>query len=211
MATLNSVFGMASSAALGGVLALSPLQTSTASTGNSMSMRIQQVGSGGVATPVSILAGHRWSDSAGNLSVRLGASLPADEQLAYVRNVLGISITDLAELLDVARPTVYSWMQDAQPRDEHLSRLQRIEQFAREVEMYGLAGAGKLLKRPLQSGTTLLQLMKANQPIASALSELAGLSRHEERQRSVQKGSEIRVTAAEAAAGQSMSGYASRS
>jgi transcriptional regulator with XRE-family HTH domain len=131
-----------------------------------------------------------------------------DQQLAYVRDVLAISITDLAELLGVARPTIYAWMQGAAvPRDEHLLRLQQVEQQAREVEAFGLLMEAKLLKRPLRDGTTLLQRLNQRQPLAPALTELAELNRIERQQRASRKGHALGRTAAEAAADQSTPGF----
>jgi len=209
MAIIDKFFGVASGAALGGALALTPAAVAFNDEAPSPVMLLGQVGSGGVASPVVVLAGHQWSDSGGNVSVKIERPLSAIEQLAYVRKVLNISVTDLAELLKVTRPTVYAWTQGGEPRDEHLESLHRIAQRADEVEKYGLAGVGKLLKRPLKNGSTLLQMIERHEPIDTALRELAAVSRLEQRQRAMPKGGKVRMSAAEAAAHQSMPGYLS--
>lgn len=170
---------------------------------------IGYVGSGGVSSPQVILAGFRWSDSGGKVSVNLEVPMTAAEQLAYTRSLLGVSITDLAELLDVARPTVYSWMQGTEPRDEHLERIQRLERQARDIEAYRLAGLGRLLKRPLSGGQTLLDLIKSDQPVDVAMAELHSVARQEELQRLTRKGGQTTVTTTDASAEQSMPGYTS--
>lgn len=207
MAGVSRFLGVASGAALGGAVAFAPMAVALSDGAAIAVMPTGHVGSGGVSSPLVVLASHRWSDSVGNVSVNLDAPMSADEQLAYVRAVLGVSITDLAELLNVARPTVYSWMQGTEPRGEHLERLQRLERQARDIEAYGLGGLGKLLKRPLQGGATLLELMKNNQPVNVAMAQLAAVARMEEKQRLSGKGGKVSATAAEAARDQSMPGY----
>ena len=155
-----------------------------------------------VATSVSIASA--WGGS-------MVADLAAD-QLAYVRAELGVSVTDLAELLDVARPTVYSWMQGTEPREEHLEhleRLRRLERQVRDVEVYNLSGLSRLLMRPLVTGNTLLDLLNAEQPIGAAMEELCAVARVEVEQRSARKGRQVTRAAAEAARDQSMPGYTS--
>jgi|SRR5690554_4386645 len=191
----SSALALSAAAACVGTSAFMPLPSST-------------VGSGGVATPETVLARHQWSDSSGYVSLRVATSLTPAQQLDFVREVLSISITDLADLLDVARPTVYAWMQGtATPRDEHLARLNQVEQQAHIVEAFGLLNTAKLLKRPLRDGTSLLQRLKQQLPLDSALSELAELNRLERQQRVNPKGRAFARTAAEAAADQSTPGY----
>lgn len=168
-----------------------------------------QVGSGGLATPMFLLSNYGWSDSSDSLSVKVTQPMTATEQLSFVRTALGASITDLADLLDVSRPTLYSWMQGTEPRDEHLERLQKLTLQANNIDAFGIAGLGKLLKRPLQEGQTLLDLIKQDHPLTPALDELAALARIEEKQRAMIKGSGTVLSAAAAGMEQSMPGYLS--
>lgn len=207
MATVDSFSSVAPDAAWGSALALSAAVVYAGPLA-SAALPSSSVGSGGVASLESALMRYRWSDSSGNVSVRMAERVSADQQLVYVRDVLAISITDLAELLGVARPTIYAWMQGAAaPRDEHLLRLQQVEQQAREVEAFGLLMEAKLLKRPLRDGTTLLQRLNQRQPLAPALTELAELNRMERQQRASRKGHALGRTAAEAVADQSTPGF----
>ena len=173
-------------------------------------MPMKQAGSGGTVIPIVALANFRWADSGGNVSVSVESPLSADQQLAYIRRELGISITDLAELLEVARPTIYAWMQGVEPRGEHHERLRRVAQLASEVEASGLVDVGRFLKRPLQDGATLLGLMKAEQPLAIALNELITIARSEARQRAARKGGQDSISAALEASAQSTPGYTSK-
>lgn len=203
MAGVNRWLVAASSAAL----AFTPVASAFDDEGAAMTIPVGYVGSGGVSSPQVILASFRWADSGGKVSVSLEVPMTAAEQLAYVRSVLGVSITDLAELLEVARPTVYAWMQGTEPRDEHLERIQRLERQARDIEAYGMAGLGRLLKRPLSGGQTLLGLIMSDQPVDGAMAELHAVARQEEWQRSVRKGAQTAATTADPVTEQSMPGY----
>lgn len=211
MAGVNRFMGLATGTALTGAVAFAPVAVAYSNDAAFAVMSTDQVGSGGVSSPLVVFARHRWTDNAGNVSVNLDVPMSVNQQVAYMRSVLGVSITDLAELLDVARPTVYAWMQGAEPRGEHLDRLKRLERQAREVEAYGLAGLGKLLKRPLNTGYTLLDAIKNDQPLGAALAELATVARMEEQQRMSRKGSRLSIAAADAARDQSIPGYPSGS
>ncbi len=209
MAALGSFWGVASGAALSSAVALTPLAFAHGDDAGIALMPVRQAGCGGVSTPTVLFASHRWSDSGGNLSVNEVVPASNVAQLASIRRVLGASITDLAELFGVTRPTVYAWMQGAEPRGEHFERLQKIVCQMREVEAFGIAEVGKLLKRPLQDGSTLLELIKKDQPLGVALRELSDVAQAEDKQRSMSKGGKVAVTAADALSGQSMPGYTS--
>ena len=100
-------------------------------------------------------------------------------------------------------------MQGTEPREEHLERLRRLERQVRDVGGYDLSGLSRFLKRPLETGNTLLGLLKAEQPIGAAMEELCAVARVEAEQRSARKGRQVTRTAAAAARDQSMPGYTS--
>ena len=210
MAVINSFLSVASGAALSGAIALTPVSVAFKDGGAIAVMPTGRVGSGGVASPEAMFARHAWTDSGGNVSVSPGLPVTPNEQLAYVRRTLGISMTDLAEVLDVTRPTIYAWLQGAEPRAEYLDRLIRLVRMASEIDAFGLDELGKLLKRPLQDGRTVLALIKDGQPIASAMKELEVVARREHRQRASLKGGKNNLAAADAPMEQSMPGYLAR-
>lgn len=138
-----------------------------------------------------------------------GLALTPVEQLMHLRRTLGISLTDLAELLGESRPTTYAWLQGAEPTVEQLDHLSRLVRLANDIDAYGLGKLGALLKRPLRDGTTVLTLIKGGHPIAPAMKELEIVMRRERQQRALLKGSRNIVTAAEATMEQSVPGYLS--
>ncbi len=123
-------------------------------TGGSANVRmINSDASGPIAIPII-----RMAD--GNIdSDRL---LDAHEKLAGIRRYLSMSVTDMAKVLHVRRPTIYSWLRNEPSlRAEHARRLEAIYKNARGWRAISSKPVGEFLNRPLTSGPTLLTLLCA--------------------------------------------------
>jgi hypothetical protein len=125
------------------------------------------VGTGGIATPRNIdyvpsgVVEVRVSCGS-QASVDSDRLLDAQEKLAGIRRYLSLSVTDLAKVLHVGRPTVYSWLRDeANLRSEHAQRLESIYGLARKWRTISSRPVGSFLNRPMASGSTLLGLLSA--------------------------------------------------
>lgn len=112
------------------------------------------------------------------------AATPA-AQLDLVREELGLSITDLANLLGVTRPTIYAWIQGRQePKPEMLARIRELHAVAQAAEALALPRMNRLVRRPLASGPSLLvRLQSGGADAEAALKELAEMASREESQR----------------------------
>lgn len=96
------------------------------------------------------------------------------EQLNNIKVSLKINISNLAELLDVSRPSVYAWLKGENPNsDEVINKIKAIEIVAAKIDALKLERVDNMLKRPLFDGTSILSLMKQNLPISD--SHLAAL------------------------------------
>lgn len=148
-------------------------------------------GSGGLSNVETLISRHYlFEASAAPVTLRYTEARTTAEKVDHVRNVLGASITDLAELMEVSRPTVYAWMKGGEIRVEHVDRLDALVRAALELESAAIPNLPRLFKRKLSGGGTLMGLVKAGQPFDHLLAELAALSESEMRQRSRQKGGE---------------------
>ncbi|WP_019625760.1 helix-turn-helix transcriptional regulator [Thioalkalivibrio sp. ALJT] len=118
----------------------------------------------------------------------------APRVLAALRESLGLSITDLARVFDVSRPTIYAWMKgETEPRAELWPRLREMEQLASLAQQYSLSRPARLVRRPALDGTSLLERLQAGQEIGEEhLQALADLSRYEETQRAKPRGGAAR-------------------
>lgn len=88
--------------------------------------------------------------------------LDTQEKLAGIRRYLSMTVTDLAKVLRVGRPTVYSWLRDdADLRAEHAQRLETIYRIARKWRTMSSRPVGAFLNQPLMAGETPLSLLSA--------------------------------------------------
>lgn len=86
-------------------------------------------------------------------------SLPGD-LIREIKSVLSLSVTDLAKILRVERPTVYAWMRDSQSIREHnLSRVETISEFAKFWKTHSKKPLGSFLTAPNSEGQSILELL----------------------------------------------------
>src|SRR5699024_10798695 len=108
--------------------------------------------------------------------------------LERIRQLLGLTITDLARLLDTTRPTVYAWLNGQEPRPEVHTRLIRLERQAENIAACDLPRINKLIRRPLRCGGSLLDRLREDDPLQPALEELQSLAQREHSRRMRHKG-----------------------
>lgn len=165
-------------------------------------------GSGGSATIESLMARQYLLDPS-STSIRFSRVnvLSTAEQLDYLRDNLGLSITDLSELLGVARPTVYAWLKGADVRSEHTERLASLFQAGQALDSSDILSVSRLLRRPLSNGMTLLDLMKSGQPLSPMIPELTAIAEAELRQRLQRKGGKYLRSVAEVGQVEGVAGF----
>jgi len=84
--------------------------------------------------------------------------------VADIRSMLSLSITELSAILDVKRPTIYSWLRgDSQPHPRNLERISFLHQISQRWDEL----SGRPLRRHLrhafdENGTTLFGLLKSD-------------------------------------------------
>jgi len=148
------------------------------------------LGTGGSLTSHTLLHKGAWVYDASlavsaSESTALAVAETPSAQLGLVREALGLSITDLAHLLGVTRPTIYAWFQGKQePKPEMLARIQELHVVALAADALALPRMNRLVRRPLASGPSLLvRLQSGGADAEAALVELAEMARREEGQR----------------------------
>ena len=89
----------------------------------------------------------------------------AEVDVADIRALLSLSITELSAILDVKRPTIYSWLRgDSQPHPRNLERIAFLHQISQRWDEL----SGRPLRRHLrhafdENGTTLFSLLKSDE------------------------------------------------
>ncbi len=131
------------------------------------------VGTGGIANPQAInrvscgpIAQATGTSvriiSVSNNTTDVDRLLDVQEKLAGIRRYLSMNVTDIAKVLRVARPTVYSWFRDESSlRGSHLRRVEAVYKVARQWRRMSSQPVGEFLSQPLVSGESLLDLLSA--------------------------------------------------
>ena len=97
--------------------------------------------------------------------------------LDIIRSTFGLTMTELAAIFDVSRPTAYAWLSGATPKGEVLDRIWQVHGLARHVADLNLGRTSLLKRRPLSAGRNLLQALTAGQSADAILEELQTVAR----------------------------------
>lgn len=158
-------------------------------------------GTGGMMTPHSTREMNRWlytpkihveSSEANNAEYsgvkNVDTRSPAD-LVATIRDGFAITMSDLATVLGVSRPTAYAWLEGQEPKPEAMMRIQRLSRAADEFNRANITRLDKLVHRPILNGRSLLDLLKADKDPLLALSKLKEIGEKEALTRRESKGS----------------------
>lgn len=110
-------------------------------------------------------------------------------QLNYIREIFGFNISELANLLEITRPTMYSWLQGKNLKPDALSRIARLANSAKQVSNLKIKQILFFLHRPILNGCSLYDKLKNNENIAEPLKLIKEISEKEEIARLETKGS----------------------
>ncbi|MGB7412717.1 MAG: hypothetical protein WA902_00775 [Thermosynechococcaceae cyanobacterium] len=111
------------------------------------------------------------------------------EHVANIRDVLAVSMSDLASLLSITRPTAYAWLEGQEPKPEALMRIQLLSHTADEIKQMNISRLDKLIHRPIFDGRSLFDMLKANEESADVLASLKEIAEKETQARHKPKGS----------------------
>ena len=99
-----------------------------------------------------------------------------------IREVFGLTIADLSLIINVPRPTIYSWFQGRDPQPFVIPKLRYLFMMAEEAKKYEIERLGALVSRRLFRGLSFIDLLKREEPKAKikvALLTLKTLSKQE--------------------------------
>lgn len=116
------------------------------------------------------------------------------EQVANIREVFAISMSDLAAILGVTRPTAYAWLSGQEPKHESAKRIQSLSSVADKFRQANIPRLDKLVSRPIVSGRSLLDILRTDENPLMALDALTALGNKEAqiRQESKSSGKHLR-------------------
>ncbi len=117
---------------------------------------------------------------------------PADH-VANVRDVFFISMSEMASIFGVTRPTAYAWLEGQEPEPETVKRIQQLSRAADEVKQANIIRLDLLVHRPILNGRSLFDMLKADEDLMKALAALKTISEKEAQARHEPKGSGKRL------------------
>lgn len=151
------------------------------------------VGTGGIRTPNNTAELNRWlydprihiePTKANQLDTRSPA-----ENVANIRDVFVINMSDLASVLGVTRPTVYAWLAGQEPKGEAVIRIQKLSRVADQFNRANIIRLDKLVHRPILNGRSLLDILKTDEDPVADLATLKAIADKEAQTRREPKGS----------------------
>lgn len=149
------------------------------------------VGTGGAMTAEFVVAreskGYRlpavqYAEPRESSVVQAARALTPSEKLAYVRDALKASVTDLAAVFGVSRQAIYNWQAGEAISVQNEELLQQLMDASSILQREGITSGGSI-KRRLPGGLTLLERVRSGEPGRSAASTLVSLIQKEGGQR----------------------------
>lgn len=124
----------------------------------------------GTVRPVAIFPTISFEKSTRVRSLHTTASVPG--QVAQVRASFSLQIKQLAEVLNVERPTVYAWIKEqSEPRPQKRSRLRQLYQLAKCWDSLAIEPLGKALTEVASDGCSILELLQQSEIPQSLIAE----------------------------------------
>jgi hypothetical protein len=152
-------------------------------------------GTGGMMTYHSTEILNRWIDTP---RIHVERSFASDrnidtrspaEHVANIRDVFEASMSDLAAVLGVSRPTAYTWLEGNEPKPDAITRIQRLSRIADRVKGMNIERMDKLIHRKILNGESLFDLLKTDRDPSIPIQSLKEISEKEARTRQESKSS----------------------
>lgn len=89
--------------------------------------------------------------------------LSAQDCIRALKNILGLTISDLAQIMMVGRPAIYEWLSGVQPRPKSLERLWQLHGLTQLWSQVSNAPLGNRVHAPFSDGHTLYGLLTSDE------------------------------------------------
>lgn len=110
------------------------------------------------------------------------------DHISRIRQVFGLTMSDVAVVFGVTRPTAYAWLHGAEPRQEMIDKMWTLSSWADDFERMGLYQLGGYLHRPLFEGKTLYSLLSSGSQLDEALVKVCEVSKSDAEKRKSAEG-----------------------
>lgn len=155
-------------------------------------------GTGGAYAPEGLVNLDRWTYQS---AVEVRSSHHPDrvdarttaEHVRHIRDAFGLHMSELANLLNVSRPTAYAWLNGQEPQPEAVARILRLSLAANRFSALGVGTDVMYVRQPLFDGVSLLGLLKAGHDTAQPMVQISELAKKAQAIRHTPKGSGKRL------------------
>jgi DNA-binding transcriptional regulator YiaG len=103
--------------------------------------------------------------------------------LAQIRTVLKLSISDIASIFSVSRQSIYNWLAGEKPSQDNVERLNDFVRAADLLQSNGFAGSSYLVRRKIEHGKTLMDIVRDGGSAQDAARSLLQIAQKEGSQR----------------------------
>lgn len=84
-----------------------------------------------------------------------------DRQVSVIKQSFGLNITDLADVLNVKRPTVYEWLSGKEPRRSNQERIYQLYELASGWQNSNGYNLSKYVHNPIHDGKSLYDFLSS--------------------------------------------------
>lgn len=99
-----------------------------------------------------------------------------NKTLASIRDTFQLNMSNLAKLLHVSRPTVYSWLDGKEPTPEAQKSIYSLADIVSKVNALNIMRMDLLIYRPILEGKSLFDQLMVKEDITNSLGILKRLS-----------------------------------
>src|SRR5487761_14826 len=96
-------------------------------------------------------------------------ALSAAQLLSNIRDVFGLKMSEVAQIFGVSRRAAYDWLEGALPKTEIVAKMDKLSKQADEFRSAGITRLEHFTHRPVIGGRSLIDMLKSNEDIETAL------------------------------------------
>lgn len=103
------------------------------------------------------------------------------QMISEIRSSLSLQVREVAEIVGVERPTIYSWIRgEVMPQRPNQARLGQLHGYARQWRSYSSRPIGRVVRQSGADGKSLLDLLKAeDQGEAYIVAKFRAIAKHQ--------------------------------
>jgi len=110
------------------------------------------------------------------------------QRLAFIRDNSGLSLTSIAIIFGVSRPTVYGWIKGSEPKANLLSKIGMLSNSIKRLVHIDAKSLAKLIMRPIFNGESFGDKIKKGVEVDSYIQDILDIAEKERINRSLKKG-----------------------